>query len=294
MTFIPALVRDNRILLERDPGYVSNLRALPMVERERLLFGNWNIRWQAGNYFRREWFGTPLDTVPADIIARCRFWDRAASEQKSGTDPDATVGLLVTKTRQGLYVIEDCVKLYASPHQVEREMAKCAKRDGPQTIIGFMCDPGSAGKYESASASRALDGCVIKIIPASGAGNKETRARPVSSQCEAGNVKLVRASWNDEFLRVLENFPAGRHDDEVDGLSGAHQILSEETGGWDEAAARTVLADNPQLRVTPAELDREAARAPYRLQQPGAQYTNPLSRMGAFTPTHHFTPRKLR
>jgi len=34
-------------------------------------------------------------------------------------------------------------------------------------------------------------------------------------------VKIVRGPWNDEFLRVLENFPAGKHDDEVDGLSGA-------------------------------------------------------------------------
>jgi predicted phage terminase large subunit-like protein len=291
MTFIPALVRDNAILLARDPGYVSNLRALPMVERERLLFGNWNIRWQAGNYFRREWFGQPLDTVPTDIVARCRFWDRAASEQRAGSDPDATVGLLLSKTRQGLYVIEDCVKLYASPHQVEMEMAKCAKRDGPQTIIGFMCDPGSAGKYESAAASRALDGCVIKIIPASGAGNKETRARPVSSQCEAGNVKLVRGTWNSGFLAVLENFPAGKHDDEVDGLSGAHQILSEQTGGWDETAVRQVLAAN-NLQLNQAHnLDREAAKQPFRIT-PGGQFPGVpnLSRMGQWTPT----PRRLK
>lgn len=41
-------------------------------------------------------------------------------------------------------------------------------------------------------------------------------------------MKIVRGLWNDEFLRVLENFPAGKHDDEVDGLSGAY----EQIGGW--------------------------------------------------------------
>ena len=30
---------------------------------------------------------------------------------------------------------------------------------------------------------------------------------------------------NDDFLRVLENFPARRHDDEVDALSGAYQYV---------------------------------------------------------------------
>ena len=226
VTFIPASVHDNKLLLQKDPAYVSNLKALPLVERERLLHGNWNVRASAGNFFRREWFGTPLDSAPKDIIARCRFWDRAASEKKAGTDPDGTCGLLLGKTCQGLYVILDCVKLYATPHAVEKEMLRCAKLDGKETIIGYMQDPGSAGKYESAAASRALDGCVIKIIPASGAGSKETRARPISSQCEAGNVRLVRANWNEDFLRESCGFPTLRHDDSVDALSGAHEILS--------------------------------------------------------------------
>ena len=50
-------------------------------------------------------------------------------------------------------------------------------------------------------------------------------AKPVSAQAEAGNVAIVRGLWNDEFLRVLENFPAGKHDDEVDALSGAYEQI---------------------------------------------------------------------
>ena len=30
---------------------------------------------------------------------------------------------------------------------------------------------------------------------------------------------------------MLENFPIGRHDDEVDALSGAHEMLRESHGG---------------------------------------------------------------
>ena len=77
---------------------------------------------------------------------------------------------------------------------------------------------------EAEHTARALDGFNVRFATAT--GNKEIRAKPVSAQCEAGNVKLVRGLWNDDFLRELENFPVARHDDEVDALSGAHSMLS--------------------------------------------------------------------
>ena len=44
VTFTPARVTDNPALLDVDPDYVNNLEALPDVERERLLHGNWAVR----------------------------------------------------------------------------------------------------------------------------------------------------------------------------------------------------------------------------------------------------------
>ena len=43
----------------------------------------------------------------------------------------------------------------------------------------------------------------------------------------------MRGLWNDEFLRVLENFPAGRHDDEVDALSGAYEQIGGRGGPFE-------------------------------------------------------------
>lgn len=228
-TFISARVEDNKILLSKDPGYLANLKSLPLVERSRLLDGNWNTRATAGNYFRREWFGAPLDFAPTDIVARCRYWDRAASEKRTGTDPDATIGLLLGKDSRGVYYILDLVKMFATPHAVEKEMKRCAQADGQSTIVAFMQDPGSAGVNEAQATARMLDGFSVKFSPAT--GDKETRAKPISAQCEAGNVKIVRGLWNDDFIRVLENFPVAKHDDEVDALSGAHGILSANSGG---------------------------------------------------------------
>jgi hypothetical protein len=44
LTFIRASVYDNAALLDKDPGYVATLKALPPVERARLLDGDWNVR----------------------------------------------------------------------------------------------------------------------------------------------------------------------------------------------------------------------------------------------------------
>lgn len=44
LSFIRASVFDNAALLAKDPGYVATLKALPPVERARLLDGDWNVR----------------------------------------------------------------------------------------------------------------------------------------------------------------------------------------------------------------------------------------------------------
>lgn len=48
-TFIPSLVTDNSFLLNADPEYVSRLQMLPEIEKQRLLYGNWDI--MAGQFF---------------------------------------------------------------------------------------------------------------------------------------------------------------------------------------------------------------------------------------------------
>jgi len=223
LTFIPASVFDNKILLAQNPRYLANLRNLPPVEREQLLNGNWLVRPVAGSYFKRHLFGI-VDAVPAAIKARCRFWDRAASELRAENDPDATVGLKLAWAEDGIFYIEDVVRMFAGPHDVEKAMKNLAQQDGVNCLVAYQQDPGSAGVKEAQDTARALAGFVVSYQTET--GDKETRAKPVSSQVPAGNIKLVRGPWNDHFLRVLENFPVGRFDDEVDALSGAFNKLT--------------------------------------------------------------------
>lgn len=224
LTFIPASVHDNKILMQKDPGYLANLLALPLVDREQLLKGNWNVRPAAGMFFKRHYFGI-VEAAPAEIRARVRSWDRASSQERPGTDPDATVGVRLALGNDGFYYVEDVCKMFETPMKVDDAMLACAQQDPSQTIIAFAQDPGSAGVYEAGAAARKLAGYNVRFKTVT--GDKETRAKPVSAQAEAGNVKLVRGPWNDNFLNILANFPDGAHDDEVDALSGGFQILTE-------------------------------------------------------------------
>lgn len=218
-TFIPAKLTDNKILMEKDPRYQANLKALNRVDRARLLDGNWNIRPSAGMYFRRADCEV-IDAIPAGATLISRYWDRAATmPSEQNKDPDWTVGLLMHKLPNGQFVVADIRRHQESPLKVEQMIKNTAAFDSHAITIYLEQDPGSSGVADAQNYVRLLAGYDVRLTRPT--QDKETRARPVSAQWEAGNIKVLRAPWNDEFFKELENFPEGAHDDQVDALSGA-------------------------------------------------------------------------
>jgi predicted phage terminase large subunit-like protein len=228
VTFIPATVFDNPALTRVNPEYYAWLLSLPLLERERLLAGNWKIRPTAGLYFKKEWC-VVVDEVPADLEI-VRYWDLAATEKTEFNDPDWTVGIKLGRDKNGGYWLLDMVRARANPGDVERLLINIAAQDGNRVRIGFGQDPGQAGKSQALHLVRALSG--FTVSPASESGDKITRLGPFSAQCRAGNVKILRGAWNEEVFRVLEGFPDLAHDDEVDACSGALEMLNPQMKSW--------------------------------------------------------------
>jgi len=228
VTFIPAKVSDNPALLRVNPEYPAWLLSMPLLERERLLSGNWKIRPSAGLYFKREWCAI-ADQAPADLDI-VRYWDLAATEKTELNDPDWTVGIKLGRDRNGGYWLLDVVRARANPGDVENLLLNTATQDGKRVRIGFGQDPGQAGKSQALHLVRALSGFTVR--PAAESGDKRTRFGPFSSQCRVGNVKILRGLWNEDLFRVLEGFPDLAHDDEVDACSGALEILNPDMKSW--------------------------------------------------------------
>jgi predicted phage terminase large subunit-like protein len=218
LTFISSSVYDNKILLEKDPGYLGNLKALPLVDRERLLGGNWKIRPSAGLYFKRGYFPI-VDAAPA-TTRKTRAWDLAATDAAEGTTPDWTVGIRISRDAHGCFYIEHIERFQGSPEKVERAILNIAADDGHPVTIRLPQDPGQAGKMQAQYLTRKLAGYIVKTKPVT--GDKVTRASPASAQAEAGNIKVVRGPWNEAFFAEVENFPSTKSkDDQIDALADA-------------------------------------------------------------------------
>ena len=231
VTFIASNVYDNRILLDKDPGYLSNLLALPLVDRERFLKGNWKIDSAGGIMFRREWFRT-IPEPPNGIREYCRFWDLAATEPTDGKDPDWTCGVLMGG-KDGVWYIIDVQRFRGRPQIVEQKIREYAQLDPNGTRIRMEQEPGSAGlSLVDHYARHILPGWNFKGIASR--RNKVIRAAPLSAAAEAGNVVLIRNPlWNMNFLDEAENFRGeGEKNDQIDAATGALEELKAALGDW--------------------------------------------------------------
>jgi predicted phage terminase large subunit-like protein len=213
--FIPAKLADNPKLAEVDPDYESKLKDNDVVRRAQLLEGNWLVKPAAGLYYQRAW--TPIVEVKPLKAQRVRYWDRAAT-----VDGDWTVGVLMS--RADTILVEDVVRLRGTPQTVIKTIKATAQLDGPTVTQVLEQDPGQAGVVEADVYSRELLGHAFRFVKPS--GDKVTRFGPFSSQCEAGNVRLLKAPWNKSFIEELEEFPDGNHDDQCDASSGAFSCLA--------------------------------------------------------------------
>lgn len=177
---------------------------------------------RSGGMFQRSDFEI-VDAIPAGRAKRARTWDFAATEVKPGKRPDWTVGLKMALVGDVFYV-EEVERGQWKPSKVEEVLVNTASRDGTSVTIRIPEDPGAAGKSDAATKIKLLKGYPVKAERPT--GEKSIRARPASAQAEAGNIKLLRGSWNNAFLDEVCTFPAGLHDDQVDALADAVNELA--------------------------------------------------------------------
>lgn len=197
--------------LERDLGSYAAAGQLQQRPRPR-----------EGGMFKMHWF-EKVQSVPAGC-KKVRRWDFAGTPAGPNTDPDFTIGLCMSKSQDGIYYIENMIRMRDSPFNVESAVKNTASQDGKSCEIWIPQDPGQAGKAQVAYYVRQLAGYVVRSEAET--GPKDVRAAPFAAQCEAGNVKLVEGGWNDTFLDELCSFPNAAHDDIVDAASGAFRALN--------------------------------------------------------------------
>jgi predicted phage terminase large subunit-like protein len=131
-----------------------------------------------------------------------------------------------------MYVI-DVVRIQGSPLEAERLKAATAHADAQLTnrraVVLLQQEPGAAGKaYVDSQMRGPLQGFMVELERPT--GDKYTRAMPMSSAAQAGNINLVRGRWNKTFLDELEQAGPDEklydHDDQWDAASSAFNYLA--------------------------------------------------------------------
>ena len=172
---------------------------------------------RSGGMFDRTWWNY-VDRIPKGG-RKVRAWDLASSTRRRSP---WTAGVKMIE-HESFYYVEDVVRMRGSPAEVEREIKLTAKRDGPSVTIDLPQDPGQAGKSQAAYLVRKLAG--YKVRTGLESGSKELRAEAFSSQVEAGNVYLLRGTWNAEYIDEAAFFPNSDFADQVDASSRAfHRV----------------------------------------------------------------------
>lgn len=260
VTFIPAKITDNAILMREDPSYLSNLMAQTAVDRARLLDGNWKMRATAGTCFKRGWFEViPFSRVPMKGRT-IRYFDRASTvPSPQNPDPDWTVGLKVRHV-DGEFFVMHMERFRERPHGVKTRIKNMASQDGLPVEIFLEGDPGSAGEFEIDAYITFLAGFTVRTNKPT--KNKYERAKPAMAQAEGRKIYVVEGDWNEDFFNELENFSDDpkeyNHDDIVDTISGAVKVLTTASTGFTSTAGLRVGQNKqtnfPIERLRPSDL----------------------------------------
>ena len=172
----------------------------------------------AGGFFKPDNIEI-VDALPVDIVKEVRAWDLAASENEG----DFTAGPRMLKTTDGTIYIVDMVHGQWGPDGVNRNLKQTAEMDGRKVAIRLPQDPGQAGKSQAKSFITLLAGfnVIVEVV----SGDKITRAQPFAAQVNVGNVKMLRGEWNKPVIDEMRNFPNGKYDDQIDGMSDGYNYL---------------------------------------------------------------------
>ena len=165
-----------------------------MEDTLRLVHGNYGVAGQLqqrpvpkeGGMFKRPWFDKTLNAAPHSGL-RVRYWDKAATAGGG----DWTVGILMGKTAQGVFFVEDMVRGQWSAHGRNVVMKQTAQKDAAKyggLVTIWIEQEGTAGGKESAEWSVQRPG---RLYGACRAG----RQRQGNSRANRWRPRRKRAMW---------------------------------------------------------------------------------------------------
>lgn len=219
--FIAASVYDNPHVA---PSYIAFLEGLGRVDKEILLYGNWEARPEGSTYFQRSWCPEVTGYDESQITKVVRAYDMAGTlKNENNTSPDYTVSVKMAKMRDGSYIILDVKRTRIRFGSWEKFIIENAMEDRElhrEVTILLPIDPNPAAKAATQLMIRNLSEAGLYAQGIRASSSKLDRFRPFSSLAEQGFVSFLKGCGQDlenknyntlDFVyRELEAFDGNR------------------------------------------------------------------------------------
>lgn len=177
-----------------------------------------------GGLFKREWFKQIVDRAPGGL-RWVRAYDLAVST-KTSADYTASFRCAIDGSSGILYIADGFRGRIEFPDQRRYVKERITEeRDTRHCIESALHGQAFVQELqrEVRFANRSIRAVRVDV-------DKQTRALAWQARAEAGKVVLVRGPWIDEFLDEVSRFPHGKHDDQVDAISLAVQMIGKSAG----------------------------------------------------------------
>jgi len=163
------------------------------------------------------------DQVP-DGLREVRYWDLAVSGRKRA---DFITGARVGRSADGRIYIRHIARFPGPWADARSKMVEVMLRDPASVTQGIEISGQQGGYFQELQRDPQLVGRAVTGVNPQNVGGKEVRANVWASRIPDGLVHLAAANgWDVEaFLSEAVAFPLGAHDDQVDAVSGAVQML---------------------------------------------------------------------
>jgi len=227
VTFIPATLDDNKILMEKDPGYKANLLALPPYDQTRLLGGNWKERAEGGE-FPFHWFDDVwFERWPLNPIVKTMALDPSKGKSDKTGDYQALVKLSIDRD-DTLYVqarlrrqpisqmVADSVEQYREFQPQAFGLESNAWQD--------LLEPDFKQEFRS-------QGMIApELWLLNNSVNKDVRIRRLGGYLAHRRIRFKQDCPDTQLLiDQLLDFPNGDHDDGADSLEMAIRLAEQLT-----------------------------------------------------------------
>lgn len=179
-----------------------------------------------GKLFKPEWFiNKYIKTLPQGGKWG-RGWDTASGETM---DADESAGVLMRRGafdgKEDTIIIADCVAGRWGPNARNEEMRRLAQSDKKYEASGYFGKGFGQGTDMTLSVLNALKG--YSMWPVKEKGSKLFRADPLAAMLQAGDVYLLEAEWNYQFVTECCEFTGDEDgkDNRVDAASLVFNML---------------------------------------------------------------------